>query len=302
MTDYDVVIIGGGPAGYTAALYLARAGYTTVLVEKMYAGGQMIQTDKIDNYPGFVEGIDGISLGMNIKEQATKYGTVTIDGEVTDVDFTDNIKKVYIYEQMITCSCVVIATGANHRQLGLDYENELIGKGIHYCATCDGMFYKDKTVVVVGGGNTAVNDAIVLSRFCKKVILVHRRDKLRATKIYHSQLEVIENIELCMNSKITKLIHSDRLEGIEVQNVLNDNIASINCDGVFVSIGMEPVTNIFKDKVELDEYGYIVAGEDTKTNIDGVYAIGDVRTKKVRQIITAASDGAVAAGYIEEYI
>lgn len=299
---YDMIIIGGGPAGYTAALYAARAGFDTVLLERLSPGGQMALTGDIDNYPGFEEGINGFDLGMKMQQCAERFGAKTEYEEVLDVDFSEQIKKVKTAKSVFYGRTVVISSGANPRELGIEGELELIGKGVHYCAHCDGRFYKDKTVVVVGGGNSAVLDALYLSRLAKKVYVVHRRDRLRATKIYHSPLLNAENIEFVWNSEVTKFIADNRVEGVKLKNVTDEIFKELACDGVFISIGRKPATDFLKKAVNIDGYGYIVADESTKTNIEGVYAVGDVRTKALRQVVTAVSDGAVAVHYAEEYL
>ena len=299
---YDMIVIGGGPAGYTAALYAARAGLDTVLLERMSAGGQMTLTGDIDNYPGFDEGIDGFTLGMKMQQGAEKYGAKTEYAEAETVDFSGEIKKIKTYAGDFYGKSVVIASGANPRELGVENEKELIGRGVHYCAHCDGRFYKDKTVAVVGGGNSAAADALYLSRLAKKVYLVHRRDTLRATKIYHEPLMKAENVEFLWNSKIDGFIAENRVSGITVKDVISGNKTEIECDGVFVSIGRKPATEFLEGAVELDLNGYIVADESTKTNVKGVFAVGDVRTKALRQVVTAVADGAVAVHYAEEYL
>ena len=299
---YDVIIIGGGPAGYTAALYASRAGLDTVLIERVSIGGQMTLTGDIDNYPGFDEGIDGFTLGMKMQQGAERFGAKTEFDEVTGIDFSEKIKKVTTFGGEFFGKAVIIATGANPRELGIVGEKELVGRGVHYCAHCDGRFYKDKTVVVVGGGNSAAADALYLSRLAKKVYVVHRRDTLRATKIYHAPLLNAENVEFLWDSKISEFITDGKITGVKVQNIKTEEQAVIDCDGVFVSIGRQPATELCRGKLELDDSGYIIANESTKTNIDGVFAAGDVRTKALRQVVTAASDGAVAAHYAEEYI
>lgn len=299
---YDIIIIGGGPAGYTAALYAARAGFSTVLIEKMSVGGQMTLTGDIDNYPGFEEGIDGFTLGMKMQQGAERFGAVTEYAEVTSLDLSDTIKKAETTNGTFFGKTIVLATGANPRELGIPKEKEFTGKGIHYCAHCDGRFYKDKTVVVVGGGNSAAADAIYLSRLVKKVYLVHRRDELRATKIYHEPLFNAENIEFIWNSTVSEIIGDKRVSGIRVFDAKHNSAKEIECDGVFVSIGRKPATDFLKDTIKLDKNGYIIAGEDTKTSIDGVFAVGDVRTKHLRQVVTAVSDGAVAVHMAEEYL
>lgn len=299
---YDMIIIGGGPAGYTAALYAARAGLDVTVVEKMSVGGQMTLTGEIENYPGFDEGIDGFTLGEKMKSGAERYGAVTEYGEVIKLELTQKIKKIFTTDKEYFSKTVVIATGAEPRELGIDQERELTGRGVHYCAHCDGRFYKDKTVAVVGGGNSAVSDALYLSRFAKKVYLIHRRDSLRATKIYHEPLKETENIEILFNSTLSKLTAEKRLQKITVTNTLNNESQEIECDGVFISIGRRPSTELISGELELDSNGYIIADESTKTSVEGVYAAGDVRTKALRQIVTAVSDGAVAAHHAEEYI
>ena len=299
---YDIVIIGGGPAGYTCALYSARAGLDTILIEKMAPGGQMALTGDIDNYPGFEDGIDGFTLGMKMQQGAEHFGAKTEYTEVLSVDFSQKIKKVETTSGSFFGKTVVISTGANHRELGIANEEKLIGKGIHYCAHCDGRFYKDKTAIVVGGGNSAAADALYLSRLAKKVYVVHRRDTLKATKIYHEPLFKADNVEFLWNSTIDDFIVDNKVVGAKVKNIIDNSITEIACDGIFISIGRKPATEFLSYKVQLDENGYIVADESTKTNISGVYAIGDVRTKVLRQVVTAVADGAVAVHYAEEYI
>ena len=299
---YDMIIIGGGPAGYSAALYASRAGLEVVVIEKMSAGGQMAITETIDNYPGFDEGIDGFSLGMKMQAGAERFGAVTKYGEVTSVELEGKVKKVVTASGEYLARTVVIATGAAPRVLGIENEENLVGKGVHYCAHCDGRFYKNKTVMVVGGGNSAVSDALYLSRLVKKVYLVHRRDTLRATKIYHDPLMKAENVEFLWDSAVSELLSDKRLNAAKVKNLKTEEEREISVDGLFVSIGRKPVTELFGNALALDEAGYIIADETTKTNIPGIYAIGDVRTKALRQVITAASDGAVAAHFAEEYL
>lgn len=299
---YDLVIIGGGPAGYTSALYAARAGLDSVLIEKLSAGGQMALTGDIDNYPGFEEGIDGLTLGFKMQQGAERFGAKTEYAEVESVDFSDKIKKIETISGTILAKSVIVSTGANPRELGLQNEAELIGKGVHYCAHCDGRFYKNKTVIVVGGGNSAVADALYLSRLAEKVIVVHRRDKLRATKIYQEPLLKAENVEFLWDSSVSELIAEQRVKGVKIKNLKTGDEEEVFCDGVFISIGRKPATEFLNGALELDAGGYIVADESTKTNVDGVYAVGDVRSKVLRQIVTAVADGAVAAHYAEEYL
>ncbi len=299
---YDMIIIGGGPAGYTAALYAARAGFDALVIEKMSVGGQMALTGDIDNYPGFEDGVDGFTLGMKMQQSAERFGAKTQYDEVISVDFSKKIKEIKTQSGDLLAKTVVLAMGANPRELGICGEESLIGRGVHYCAHCDGRFYKDKTVAVVGGGNSAAADALYLSRLAKKVYLIHRRDTLRATKIYHEPLLKAENVEFIWNSTVNEFIADQKVNGIKVKNVVSGEITDVFCDGVFVSIGRKPATDFLNNAVSLDQIGYIIADESTKTNIDGVYAVGDVRTKALRQVVTAVSDGAVAVHFAEEYL
>ena len=299
---YDMIVVGGGPGGYAAALYAARAGLDTVVLEKLSAGGQMALTEQIDNYPGFEDGIDGFSLGEKMKRGTERFGVETKLAEVLSLDLSGTVKKAETSEGPLFARIIVLATGAGPRELGIEGEQELIGKGVNYCAACDGMFYKNKTVVIAGGGNTAAADALILSRICKKVIVVHRRDTLRATKIYHEPLMKAENVEFRWDSEIIELLHDEKVIGIRLRNVKTGEETTLACDGVFVSIGRKPSSELVKDQVEVDPAGYIIADESTRTNIPGVFAVGDVRTKALRQVVTAVADGATAVHYAEEYL
>ena len=299
---YDVIIIGGGPGGYTAALYAARAGLKTVVLERLSAGGQMAQTHQLDNYPGFEEGIDGFELAEKMRRQAERFGAETQYAEVTAVALRQSPKEVKTRKRIYYGKTVILATGANPRELGVPQERELVGRGVAYCAACDGMFYRGKTVVVVGGGNSAAADALLLSRIAKKVILVHRRDSLRATKIYHDALASAENVQFRWNSEVTELLHGDKLSGVRIHNKVAGEEEVLDCDGLFVSVGRKPATDLVRGQLALDEQGYVIADESTKTNVPGVFAIGDVRTKLLRQVVTAVADGAVAVHMAEEYL
>lgn len=299
---YDLVVVGGGPGGYTAALYAARAGLHTLVLEKLSAGGQMALSTQIENYPGFSSGVDGFTLGEEMRMAAERFGAVTEYAQVSALQLDQKIKTVTTSEGTFYARAVVIATGANPKTLGIPEEQKLVGRGVNYCASCDGMFYKGKTVAVIGGGNSAVADALVLSRLCKKVYLVHRRDTLRATKVYHAQLEQAQNIQILWNSRVEALQYADKLTGIVLADTLTGNPTELSCDGVFISIGRKPATELVGEALTLDENGYIVADETTQTSLPGVFAVGDVRTKAVRQIVTAVADGAVAAHYAEEYL
>ena len=300
--NFDLVILGGGPGGYTAALYGARAGLKVAVLERLSAGGQMALTHQIDNYPGFPEGIDGYSLAEKMQSQAHRFGAETIYAEVQEADLLAEPKKLQTDKDVIFARAVILATGANPRPLGLPEEKELVNRGVAYCAACDGMFYRGKTVVVVGGGDTAAADTLLLSRICKEVHLVHRRDSLRATKIYHEPIEKAENVVLHWNCTVEKILHEKKVTGIVLKNTKTGEEETFACEGVFVSVGRIPNTELFASQLELDNAGYIVAGEDTCTGIPGVYAVGDVRTKALRQVVTAVADGAVAAHHAEEYL
>lgn len=299
---YDVVILGGGPAGYTAALYCVRAGLDTVVLEKLSAGGQMATTEQIDNYPGFEEGVDGFALAQKMQQQAERFGAKTELAEVQSVQLAGTVKEITTDSGVVKGKVAIIATGANPRRMGIAKEEMLVGRGVGYCAACDGMFYRNKTVAVIGGGNTAAADAMLLSRICKKVHLVHRRDTLRATKIYHEPLMKAENVEFHWNSKVVDLTEEGKVTGVVLENVKSGEQETVACDGVFVSIGRQPATELFKGQIELDEAGYVAADETTRTNLPGVFAIGDVRRKAVRQVVTAVADGAVASHYADEYL
>ena len=299
---YDMVIIGGGPGGYSAALYAARAGLDVVVLEKLSAGGQMALTHQVDNYPGFAEGIDGFTLGMQMQEGAERFGAKTEYAEVKALDLQAEPKRIETSEGDFYGRTVVYAAGAGPRKLDLPEEKQLSGRGIHYCAACDGMFYKGKTVVVVGGGNSAVADALILSWIARKVILIHRRDTLRAEKVYLKALQEAGNLEFRWNSAVSRINHGERVSGVILKDVNSGQESEVSCDAVFVSIGRIPNTDLLKGQISLDPHGYAEAGESCRTNIPGVFAVGDVRTKALRQIVTAAADGAVAVHYAEEYL
>ena len=298
---YDVVIIGGGPGGYSAALYCARSGMSVLVLEKLSPGGQMATTGQVDNYPGFEDGIDGFELGEKMKKGADRFGAETAFDEVIRVDLKAEPKKITTTGGELLTKTVVIATGASPRELGLPEEKKLRGRGVAYCAVCDGMRYKDKTVVVSGGGNSAAEDALFLAKICKKVYLVHRRDALRASMVYQNALKD-SPVEFLWNSRIEEILHEKKVTGVRLADVKTGEEREIACDGVFVAIGRVPDTAVLEGQVERNEQGYIIADETTRTNVPGVFAVGDVRTKPLRQIVTAASDGAVASKFIEEFI
>lgn len=297
---YDTVIIGGGPAGYTAALYAARAGLGTLVLEKYAAGGQMTETVLIENYPGHLEGVDGFTLGEKMKAGAERFGAESLSTEVLSVSLREKLKRITTDRGDFFAKTVIVATGAHHRPLGVSGEKELVGRGLAYCATCDGMFYRGKTVAVVGGGNSAVADALYLSRICKKVYLIHRRDTLRASAVYKKPLSETENVEIFWNATVKELLSDGRLTGVRLLKEGKEEELSL--DGLFVSVGRAPETEMLRDQLDLDENGYVLASENTKTSLDGVFAAGDVRKKPLRQIVTATADGATAAMAAEEYL
>ena len=299
---YDMIVVGGGPGGYTAVLYAARSGLDTLVLEKLSAGGQMALTEAIDNYPGFEEGIDGFTLAEKMQRQAERFGAKSEYAEVERVDLAASPKVLETSAGVFCGRTVVLATGAGPRELGLANEAALTGRGVAYCAACDGMRYRGRTVVVVGGGNSAAGDALALSRVAKKVILVHRRDSLRATKVYHEPLMRAENMEFRWNSAVTELLGGDRLTGVRLRDLRTGEETQLDCDGVFISVGRKPATELVQGQLELDRGGYIVADETTKTSLPGVYAVGDVRTKPLRQVVTAVADGAMAVHMAEEYL
>ena len=291
---YDVVVIGGGPGGYTAAMYAARAGLDTLVLEKLTAGGQMTETLQIDNYPGFEEGIDGITLGEKIQAGAERFGVETRMAEVARAKLAGNVKTLETDLGTVYAKAVIIATGARHRHLGLEEEEQLVGRGVGYCAACDGMFYKDKFVAVGGGGNSGAADAMLLSRVTRKVYLIHRRDSLRASKVYHDPLMKAERVEFLWNTTVSGLIHTEKLTGVNLKNVQTGEESDLALDGLFISIGRAPETGLFAGQIALDDQGYIAADETTRTSLPGVFAVGDVRTKPMRQIVTAVGSKAVA--------
>ena len=298
---YDVVVIGGGPAGLTAGLYLARARYRVLILEKDDFGGQITITNEVVNYPG-VGRTTGRALTQTMRQQAQDFGAEFLSAEATGLDVDGDIKTVHTSRGDLKTFGILIATGASPRKLGFAGEAEYAGRGVAYCAACDGMRYRGRTVVVVGGGNSAAGDALALSRVAKKVILVHRRDSLRATKVYHEPLMRAENMEFRWNSAVTELLGGDRLTGVRLRDLRTGEETQLDCDGVFISVGRKPATELVQGQLELDRGGYIVADETTKTSLPGVYAVGDVRTKPLRQVVTAVADGAMAVHMAEEYL
>lgn len=298
---YDVVIVGGGPGGCAAGLYCARAGRSVLLLERQAPGGQMAATGQIENYPGYPEGIDGFALGQKMAEGVTRSGGEIRYGEIKAVDLSVQPKRLETSAGPLYARTVILATGAYPRTLGLPEEESLRGRGVGYCAVCDGGFYRGKTVVVVGGGNSALSDAIYLSKLCRKVYIVHRRGEFTAARVYQRALDAA-GVEVVWNHRVTAIRHGNTVTGVEVTDVLTGEKRELSCEGVFVAIGREPDTALFRGQVSLDERGYIAADETTRTNIPGVFAVGDVRSKPMRQIVTAVADGAVASHYVEKYL
>lgn len=291
---YDIIIIGAGTAGLSAAIYGVRAGKKVVVLEGTMYGGQIVNTPEVENYPG-IKKVSGFDFATELYEQAIELGAEVVLDKVVTIKVEDGIHHVECEGDTLAGKSVILATGSKNRKLGLDNEEALIGKGISYCATCDGMFYKDKVVAVAGGGNTAVEEAGFLSNYCKKVYLIHRRDEFRAEEHLVNALKEKSNVELVLSTKITEIKGVEKLEAIDIHNTQRDRKLNVAIDGLFVAVGREPENHSFAHLVELDEQGYIAAGEDCKTTCAGIYAAGDCRTKKVRQLTTAASDGAVAA-------
>ena len=299
--NYDLIVIGGGPAGMTSALYGARAGLKTLVVEKMFAGGQAATTYHIDNYPGFAEGVDGPTLMNDFKKQAERFGAEFLNATVDELDLQG--KKLRIKQTVYQAKAIIIATGARYRLLGVEKEDLLKGSGVSYCATCDGNFFKGRTVAVVGGGDTALEDALFLSNICQKVYLIHRRDQFRGTKVLQESVNKSPVIEILYDSVVTKLMDENMaLSKIEVKNVKTDQKTELKMDGLFVAVGMIPESELFRDKVDMDQNGYIIVNQGMETSLPGIFAAGDVTNTVLRQIITSAADGAKAAVSAERYI
>lgn len=301
-TVYDVVIVGSGPAGLTAAIYGQRAGLSLLVLEEAYvSGGQVINTYDVDNYPG-LPGISGMELADKFYEHARSMGAAFMTAAVRSISEKDGLKEIHTSKEKVLARTVILASGARHRLLGVPGEETLTGMGVSYCATCDGAFFRDKTVAVIGGGDVAVEDAIFLARGCKKVYVIHRRDQLRAARILQDKLKELDNVEMKWSCVADEIQGDGQVSAIKVRSVKDGQVSQLPVDGVFIAVGILPNTSFVKDFVQLDEGGYIIAGEDTKTSVPGVFAAGDVRTKALRQIITAAADGANAITAVEEYL
>ncbi|MDO5423189.1 MAG: thioredoxin-disulfide reductase [Eubacteriales bacterium] len=300
---YDLIIIGSGPAGLAAAIYAERAKLSALVIEKEYiSGGQVVNTYEVDNYPG-VPGIGGFELGMKFREHADGLGAKFLIAEVQSIqNIEEKVKTVCTDNGNFETKAIILATGAKHRDLGVPGEKDFAGQGVSYCATCDGAFFKGRTVVVVGGGDVAVEDALFLARGCEKVYLVHRRDSLRAARRLQEALFAAENVEVIWNTIVTEICGDDHVEAVWTEDVKTGERKALTVDGVFVAVGMLPNSSLLKGLVEIDEQGYVAAGENCETNVTGVLAAGDVRTKSLRQIVTAAADGANAVNSVQNLL
>ncbi len=299
---YDIIIIGSGPAGLSAAIYAQRACLDTIVIEKNgISGGQVLNTWEVDNYPGF-PGVTGFELSKQFREHANKLGARVVQDEVVQVELSGNVKKVVCEEETYEARCVILASGAHHRTLEVPGEEELRGAGVSYCATCDGAFFRGRTVAVVGGGDAALEDAIFLARMCEKVYIVHRRDKLRGAKRLQERLQALENIEFVWNSETVAIEGDAQVEALRLRQTKTGEEKRLDVDGVFIAVGIAPESELYAGQLELDEQGYIRADESGQTSVPGVFAAGDVRTKALRQILTAASDGANCVASAERYL
>ena len=299
---YDIIIIGSGPAGLSAAIYAQRACLDTIVIEKNgISGGQVLNTWEVDNYPGF-PGVTGFELSRQFREHANKLGARVVQDEVVQVELSGNVKKVVCEEETYEARCVILASGAHHRTLEVPGEEDLRGAGVSYCATCVGAFFRGRTVAVVGGGDAALEDAIFLARMCEKVYIVHRRDKLRGAKRLQERLQALENIEFVWNSETVAIEGNAQVEALRLRQTKTGEERRLDVDGVFIAVGIAPESELYAGQLELDEQGYIRADESGQTSVPGVFAAGDVRTKALRQILTAASDGANCVASAERYL
>jgi thioredoxin reductase (NADPH) len=299
--EYEVVIIGGGPAGLTAGLYTARAGLKSLLLERGVFGGQIVNARLVENYPGFPEGISGPELGEFMRRQATKYGLETLTSEVIGVRI-GNAYELSTTEGNIQAKSIIIATGSEYRKLNVAGEERLSGHGVSYCATCDGFFFRDREVAVVGGGDTAITDALELTQHCRKVYIIHRRDQLRAAKALQEKAFSQSKIELVWNAVVHEIVGDKMVRSLSLRNVKTGQLSNLEVDGVFIAVGLKPNSHVFSQLVKLDEAGFIVTDERMRTSAPGIFAAGDVRQNSARQAITAAGDGATAAFYAGKFI
>ncbi|MDY0360618.1 MAG: thioredoxin-disulfide reductase [Desulforegulaceae bacterium] len=300
--DYDVVIIGGGPAGLTAGIYAKRAGLSALLIEKHTPGGQIMITDWIENYPGFPEGLAGYDLTMKMEQQAKNFGLEIIQGDVKSLETDSKIKKINLSDKSVNSKTVIIASGCSPKKLGIPGENTLYGKGVSTCATCDAMFFRNKDVIAIGGGDTAVQETLFLTKFARKVYLVHRRDKLRATKILQDRILSNEKVEMVWDSTATEILGSKSVEAVSVKNVKTGEIKKIEAEGCFIWVGTLPNTEFLNAQIKVDESGFIITNNRMETSAKGIFAAGDVRNTPLRQVSTAVGDAAIAAFCADQYI
>jgi thioredoxin reductase (NADPH) len=302
MADYDIVILGSGPAGLTAAIYAARALVKTLVIGGTVSGGQLMLTSDVENFPGFASGIQGPDLMMEMRKQAEHFGAEVIDENVESVDFKQKPKRIVFGNRSVTASAVIIATGSSAKWLGVPSEQKLRGRGVSSCATCDGYFFRNKRVAVVGGGDTAVEEALFLTKYATEVVVIHRRDKLRASKIMQRRAFSNPKIRFLWDSVVDDVLGQNKVEGLKIRNLKTGELSMLSCDGVFVAIGFQPNTAVFQGQIELDEMGYIVVRNNTESNADGVFVAGDVHDYKYRQAITAAGEGCKAASDALSYL
>jgi len=300
--SYEVIIIGGGPAGLTGGLYTSRARLHTLLIQNALFGGQMTTTELIENYPGFPQGITGDELSRLMEEQAKRFGIETVNQEVLEVRLEGDLKHVRTHESSYLCEALIICTGAEYRKLGVPGENEFTGKGVSYCATCDGAFFQDSQIFVVGGGDSALTEALFLTKFVKELTIVHRRDALRATKIYQERALANPKIKFLWNSVVQEIKGDKSVQSIFVKNVKTGEVTEHETEGIFLFVGLSPRTQFLKDLVQTDKEGYILTNENCETSVGGIFAAGDCRKKLLRQIATAVGDGATAAFAAEKYL
>ena len=300
---YDVIIIGGGPSGMTSAIYSSRARLKTLLIEKAGCGGQMAITDNIENYPGFEQSINGFELATKMQTQATNFGTEFVYGEAVSFQLNDKIKKVILLDNKeYLAKTIIISSGASFKKLGIKGEQEFIGKGVSYCATCDGPFFRNKEIVVIGGGDSALQEALYLTKFAVKVNLIHRRNEFRAAKILQEKVFKEQKINVIFDSVVEEISGKDVLEQVTLKNIKTNTISQLSVNGVFIFVGWTPNTNFLNNQLKLNKQGYIITDDKMNTSIEGVFACGDVREKTLRQVVTAAGDGAIAANSAQHYL
>ena len=301
-TKFDVVIIGAGPSGYTAGIYCSRAGYDTLILSGILPGGQLVNTTEVENYPGFEKGVMGPDLMIEMRKQTQRMGTTIVDDEVVNVDFRNSPFKILTASEEYEGRAVIIATGANPRKLGLEGEQTFAGKGVSYCATCDGPFFRNQELIVVGGGDSAIEEGTFLTKFATKIHLVHRRDELRASKIMQERALKNEKIEFHWDSEVIDIKGDQKMRQGIIKNIKTNEETTLDVGGLFVAIGHEPNTKLFKNQIDLDDEGYIILKNETHTNIEGVFAAGDVHDRKYRQAVTAAGFGCMAAIDLDKYL